>query len=50
MEGEYCKSCYTYTSFNIWKSFYQKLGGTDWDATDLTGEMTDPDGDDIIYC
>jgi hypothetical protein len=27
--------------------FVSELGGTDWDPTDLTGEMEDPDGDEI---
>ena len=28
--------------------FISEMGGTDWDPSDLTGEMTDPDGDDIF--
>jgi hypothetical protein len=28
-------------------SFLSLVGGTDWDPTDLTGEMTDPDGNGI---
>jgi len=38
----------THTLPLISGSFLSELGGTDWDATDLTGEMTDPDGDDIF--
>ncbi|MCK5839515.1 MAG: carbohydrate binding domain-containing protein, partial [Bacteroidales bacterium] len=29
-------------------NFISALGGNDWDPTDLTGEMEDPDGDDIF--
>ncbi len=28
--------------------FLSAIGGTNWDPTDLMGEMTDPDGDDIF--
>ena len=29
-------------------SFLSAIGGIDWDPTELMGEMTDPDGDDIF--
>jgi hypothetical protein len=29
-------------------SFLSAIGGNDWDPTELMGEMTDPDGDDIF--
>ncbi|NQU35401.1 MAG: lamin tail domain-containing protein [Bacteroidetes bacterium] len=29
-------------------NFLSQIGGNDWDPTELIGEMTDPDGDDIF--
>lgn len=29
-------------------NFMSQIGGNDWDPTELMGEMTDPDGDDIF--
>ncbi|MAE09284.1 MAG: hypothetical protein CL661_11060 [Bacteroidetes bacterium] len=29
-------------------NFFSQIGGNDWDPTELMGEMTDPDGDDIF--
>ncbi len=43
----YTADLVTHTLPVVAGSFVSELGGTDWDPTDLLGEMVDPEGDDI---